>query len=398
MSNVTVIKKNRGRAIFTEYLDALTKNVICAFFVTLSMLWLSGNAMSQPIVFGQSLSLSGPDADRAKRIVQGTEAFFIATNRRGGVNGKRLVLQTLDDGGDRTRAIANMNQLATELNALSLLNMAGGRTCVAALEIAAQKRIPLVGCMAGSPQLRAGDQPYVFNIRPGHDVEYEAMAKLGRSTGVQKALFLYDDSPTGAMHLTNARNAMKAHGIDLAASLPVNKQTAVDAAIAYIKSTEVGLVFNQGPNSFFEQIVRSARANRMRVQFMSVCSGADSIVKSLGSESRGIMFSQVVPFPFASNLQAPIIDEYLSDLKRAFPEATPSYDGFESYLNARILVHAIKRSGKSPSRESIKAALTSMPPLDVGGFFVDLRKRPQSGSSYVEMVMASHGSRNLFVK
>jgi branched-chain amino acid transport system substrate-binding protein len=347
------------------------------------------------IVLGQSLSLTGSGAAkaRAERIVEGTQAYINGVNRAGGIHGRQVAFQTLDDAGSSGTAKANVEKLAANSEVVALLNMAGGGTCVGVIPVVQASQLPMVGCMAGSPQLRSQLHSHIFNIRPGHDMEYEAMAQQAASVGMKSGVFVHDDTETGRLHLADARKALERRNLKLIGHHAISKDTKVSTVAADILASKPHFVFNQGPNDFFAELIAQARDAGASATFMSVSSGADTVVGMLKEKSRGVMFTQVVPFPFVPDVRKPVITQYRRDLAASFPGSEPTYDSFESYINARVMVEALRKAGPKLSRESLRAALETFGNLDVGGFAVQFGKDRHTGSSYTEIVIATNTSR-----
>ena len=79
----------------------------------LLMLWLAFTpALGQDIVVGQTVALTGGPSEHGKAVLQGAQAYLAQVNAAGGIGGRRIVLQTLDDGGDARRAAANTARAA----------------------------------------------------------------------------------------------------------------------------------------------------------------------------------------------------------------------------------------------------------------------------------------------
>lgn len=363
---------------------------------------LHAQTVGNAIVIGQSLPLgaaSKGDVLRAVRLQQGALAYFQKINRSGGVNGVKLLLKTLDDAGDSAKQKSNLATLAADASLIAFIGMGGGGNCRTAMTMAQDQNLPLLGCMAGTPELRQGGGGWVFNIRPGHDAEYRRMAEHFKSTGVKLAFFLHDDSATGRLHLVNATATMQSAGVSLVGSAAISKNSKVqEVADSILKSTAQG-VFNQGPNSFFgEVILETRKANSITRQFMSVCSGADTLVSQLGESSRGITFTQIVPFPFAKDPFVPLIHEYQLDMREHFKDSPLSYDSLEAYITARVLVLALQKAGPKPTHARLAAALGNLGKVDLSGFRLNFGADAAPASNYVDLVMASPGRDRPFIR
>src|ERR1700681_4890037 len=63
------------------------------------------------ILLGQSVALTGPAQQLGHDMQLGANLYFNQVNARGGVNGLKIVLKTLDDGYEADRAAANTKKL-----------------------------------------------------------------------------------------------------------------------------------------------------------------------------------------------------------------------------------------------------------------------------------------------
>jgi ABC-type branched-subunit amino acid transport system substrate-binding protein len=100
-------------------------------------------------------------------------------------------------------------------------------------------------------------------------------------------------------------------------------------------------------------------------------------------DTRGFSIAQVVPSPMSDAVSA--AREYRDLLGRYGDGAEPSYTSFEEFLAAKTLVEGLRRA-KSPSRESLIAALESCERLDLGGYTVNFGPNNRRGSKWVELV------------
>jgi len=137
--------------------------------------------------------------------------------------------------------------------------------------------------------------------------------------------------------------------------------------------------------------VREMRKAKQNPQFMTLSPvGADLLVQELGDEARGIGISQVMPYPWNDTL--PMVREYHRLLGK---QAKPSYYGIEAYAMAKVLVDALRKAGKEPTREKLVAALESMQNHDLGGYRVSFSPTDRAGSGFVDLTVIGSGGRVL---
>ncbi len=111
--------------------------------------------------------------------------------------------------------------------------------------------------------------------------------------------------------------------------------------------------------------------------------GSKALAEALGTEGRGVMISQVVPYPWSP--MAPIVKEYLEFAKRGNVDV--NYSSLEGFIAAKVLVEGLRRTGKDPTREKFIAAMESISNLEIGGFQVRFSPENHNGSQYVDLSM-----------
>ncbi|MBL8309614.1 MAG: ABC transporter substrate-binding protein [Burkholderiales bacterium] len=338
-----------------------------------------------PIVIGQTIATSGGLAEHGRGIVLGALAHFEAVNRDGGVGGRHIELRTLDDAGDSAKATANARTLATAPEVLALFSGAEGGPCVATIQVATDLRIPQIGCAAGSPELRDPAQRYVFPVRAAHLSEFERLISTALQLGERRIGFLHAPNATGEKHLANVRKLLAARGEQLALALPLDGKTSASDLAKKIFDARVDVVFNHGSYSTIAEIFKADRKLDRQTRFMAVNSGAQQMVRLLGDDARGLVFTQVVPFPWG---RAPaIVRDYRIALEKVAPKAEPSFSSLEGYINARVLTLALQRAGPRVTRESLVAAMESLHNIDLGGLSLSYGPGDRTGLTYVDTVI-----------
>lgn len=357
---------------------------------------LAQSITGSQVTIGQTVALSGSVGEHGKALTLGAQAYFDKVNRAGGVRGRKIALVTLDDAGDSKRAQENARKLILGNRVVALFSGAEGGPCVAATTLAAELRVPVVGCAGGSPELREPFNPFSFPIRAAHLDEFEKLVQYAMVFGRKRIGFVHSDSETGRKHLANVRRLADRFGAELALALPLPSGKEFDPAriAGEIAKARVDAVLNHGSYGQYAEIIRAARKQGSTTQFLAVNSGAQQMVRLLGGDATGLIFAQVVPFPWFD--ATPVVHEYREVLKAHSPQAEPSFSSLEGFINAKVLVEALRRAGSKLTRESLVAALESMRPYDPGGLSVSYGPGDHRGSRYVDVVVV--GSNGRFVR
>ena len=119
--------------------------------------------------------------------------------------------------------------------------------------------------------------------------------------------------------------------------------------------------------------------------------GSQALADELGAEGRGVMISQVMPYPFSTTTG--ISREYLDAVKRAGPDAKPNYSSMEGYVAAKVFAEGLRRAGRNPSRESLVSGLESIQNANFGGFRVDFGPKRHVASSFVDLSMLTEDGK-----
>jgi ABC-type branched-subunit amino acid transport system substrate-binding protein len=351
-------------------------------------------AQGAPIVLGQTIALTGGPSEHGKAVVAGAQLYFDKVNRDGGVGGRKIALRTLDDGGDSKRAAQNTAQLIDDDKVAALFGGIEGGPCVASMKVAAEKRVPLVACMAGSPELREPFQRYVFPVRAAHYDEFARLIDIATTYGHRSFAFLHSDSDTGRQHLANVRKLLAARGLELAAAIALSVKPEPAKIAQALKAQAIDAMFNHGSYAVYAQIITESRKLGLQTQFMAVNSGAQQMVQLLGKQAAGVIFTQVVPYPWTG--VPAVVKEFRDAAGARSPATEVSFSALEGYVSAKVMVEALRRAGsarKATERETLVAALESMARYDLGGMEVSFTPLAHRGSEFVDIVVVATDGR-----
>jgi ABC-type branched-subunit amino acid transport system substrate-binding protein len=369
------------------------RSTACALSgLALALLSTFAHAAGNDLVIGQTIALTGGQAEHGKAVQLGARVYFDKVNAAGGVHGRRLVLTTLDDAGNAAKAAENTALLIDRENALAVFGGIEGGPCVASMRVATEKRVPLVACLAGSPEMREPFNRYVFPVRAAHYSEFERLIDLSVESGGRRIGFLHSDSETGRKHLANVRKLLARYNLDVAAAIVIPNEKPDAKKIAdQIVAAKLDVVFNHGSYALYGEVYKETKARGADTRFMAVNSGAQQMTRMLGKDAHGIIFTQVVPFPWGATPH--VVAEHKAALKAAAPGAEPSFSSLEGFISAKVLVAGLQRASARLSREDLIAGLEQLGNHDVGGFVVVYGPASRTGSTLVDTVLATGTGR-----
>ena len=253
-----------------------------------------------PLLIGASLPLSGGNAAAGQEGLKAAQAAFDAANRSGGIQGRKLELRALDDGFDPQRAADNARQLAAD-GVVALFNCWGTSSCNAVVPVANALRVPLVSGIAGGGTMRAEPGRYAFNVRPTTTDEITRMLRQMLTVGQSRIGVAYQDDPFGKSALAAAEAALQKAGAKprISRALAANGSDAAAAAIELARADINGLILLASPGATI-RLVNALRNAGQALPIYNLAAQANRrVVTELGTNTRGVIFTTLVPSPLA---------------------------------------------------------------------------------------------------
>jgi ABC-type branched-subunit amino acid transport system substrate-binding protein len=342
------------------------------------------------LVIGQSAAMTGPAAQLGIQFAAGAKLMFDRINAAGGINGKTIELKTLDDGYEPDRCAANTKKLIEE-DVFALFGYIGTPTSVVALPLATSAKIPFLAPFTGAQGLREPFNRFAFHVRASYYDETARIVNQLFSVGMKNIAVFYQNDAYGQAGLAGVNRALAALGSKPVALGTVERNT-VDVAAsvrAIVPARPEGIVQISAYKSC-AAFIRAARKAGSGAQFCNVSFvGTAALAAELGADARGVVVSQVMPYPFSP--KSALAGEFLKAAPAAKVE--PNYSSMEGYVAAKVLGEGLRRAGANPTRETLIAGLDSMRDVNLGGFFVDFGPTKHTGSSFVDLTILTDDGR-----
>ena len=362
------------------------------FLAALSLATFSIHAQNGPIRLGQSLPLSGPLAELGSEYRDGMLAYFNALNAKGGINGRRIELITLDDGYVVERSVENARKLLDQEDVLAFLGMFGSANYGALLPLINERAIPSLAPYTGSDDLRAQKSPTTFWLRASYGDETEKIIDQLTTLGINKIAVFYQDDAFGKSGLAGVEKALAKRKLKVAAvgTFDKTRNDVHDAvkAIGAVDPQGVVMISTYKPTAAF---VREMRQAGKQSQFFALSVvGYKALQAEMGQSAAGIAIAQVVPYPWSGTTV--IVREFQALPAEFAPKSGPTYTALEGYIAAKIMAEGLRRAGPQLTRDKLVTALASLQKYDAGNFVIDYSKN-RLGSSFVEVTIVGSSGR-----
>jgi len=348
-------------------------------------------AHAQDLIIGQSVPLSGSNADIGRDMRDGALAVFARANATNALS-RRVQLVTLDNANNRQRAAANTQQLVDQ-GALVLFGYNSATNSLDALPLAARHNMLFFAPFSGSSSLRS--HPNVYTIRASYKAEAARIVETKRTVGSDKAVIVHYDDEVGLSNYEAAAAAFTEGGMPKPPGVAVKRGAKVELAVVeQIAKESPHYVLATTQFSTVRDVLTlgADHGSAIPVAALSFVN-PDELAESAGEVARGTVVSQVVPSPRQSNQTSIPVVKDCADALTALNGGKLNYTSLESCIAAKALLVALKRAGNNPTRDGVLQAMGTLGRVDVGGFVLNYSSGNRHGSQWVDLTMLSRGNR-----
>lgn len=346
--------------------------------------WTTVFSSHAEVRIGQTAGFTGPASAGVKENTAGALLYIDGVNAKGGVNGHRIELVSLDDKFDAALAEKNARMLAADPRVLALFLSRGTPQTEAMLPILKESRIALVAPSTGAKVFHDPVNPYVFNVRASYQREAERTLQHLHAMGVTRIALLHPADSFGSDAVAGAYKGFVQAGLTPLLHAQFNRDApAFDAIAKEIAAKEVRAVLFIGSAQAVSDGTQAIRSAGSRAQILTLSNNASQgFIKLMGANAHGTVISQVLPSE--RSIAIPVVKEALAFAKAGGIDAiSPAM--MEGFVSAKVLIEAIRRAGVQPTRERMIAALNGMHHFDVGGLEIGYSDGNHTGLEFVDL-------------
>ena len=353
----------------------------------------SSGISADQISFGQSAALSGPASELGRNMRLGILAAFDEVNTAGGVHGRLLELQSLDDAYEPEDAIVMTRHLIEQEDVFALIGAVGTPTSRSATPIARSAGVPYIAPFTGAAFLRNDEWDNIINLRASYNQETEEMvARLTSDLGISRISVMYQNDSFGRAGFRGVVGALERRGMEpTSIGIYPRNTTAVKTALVDLRQGDPEAVIMIGAYEPVARLILWAGQTDMDAVFMTVSFvGSNALAQELGPDGAGVLVTQVVPFPEDDSL--PVVAAYLDALASHDPQAEPGFVSLEGYLAGRLVIEALEQCGADVDRSCLLEQLIGRGDYDLDGFSLQFGEGDNQGSDTVFLtVIGSDG-------
>ncbi len=362
------------------------KRILTTFIICLTALYIHGCTPNKKtvektpgitdteIIIGSSSALGGHAGFLGTQTVHGSLSYINEINEQGGIYGRKIRLITYDDQYDPPKTVTNTQRLINQDKVFALFDYVGTPTSVKIMDIVHEAEIPALGFFTGAEALRTPYKPYIFHVRDSYYSEAEgAVAYFVDMLGLKKIAVMYQEDDFGLAVLTGVQLALERRNMETVATATYIRGTMdVEEAVQTIKKSGADAVVMVGTYSPLAKFIKKSHDAGFTPYFHTVSFvGSEAFGKEIvetqkinTSQYDRIIVTQVVPCPFSDGLAG--VREYLKLIKKYYPNDNPNFVALEGFINAKVLIKALKDAGPDLNRDKFIDALQSIHNYDVG--------------------------------
>ena len=310
----------------------------------------AGQASAGPITIGMSLPMTGPVADVSKSGYQGYELWATQVNADGGLLGRKVKLDMLDDGFDPNQTAADYTRLISQDHVNLLLGTFSSLLNAPASAIAARQGMLYVEPSGGAATLFTRGFTDLFFAQPGTttslpDQFVAWIASLPASQRPATAAYVTQDDPSASPAVAVFRTRLQALGVKTVYYQVYDPSTtnfdSIATAIAHDRPQMIiqGAVADDGA-----QFVRSLQklSYNPKILFQTNAPTDEAYPSAIGgaASANGVFTAQ----SWSSTATYPGNQGFVQAYTKMFG-APPTEDAANSYTAGQVLQAAVKAVG-----------------------------------------------------
>jgi branched-chain amino acid transport system substrate-binding protein len=321
------------------------------------------------IKIGGTVPLSGPAA--AFGVVgPGAAAYFAFVNDHGGVNGRKIQYEYLDDGYNPTQTVQLTRQLVQQDDVLAIFNTIGTDNALSVRPFLNQLNVPMLFAGTGAsdfgdPKDYPWSMPYLpNNIGEGSLYGTYIRANLPKA----KVAVLQEADAYGKDLTTGLRKALGKKIKIVGAEGYALTDTSVSSQVAKLKSTGANtLVLFATPQFAIQAFLAASKLGWHPHFFVSSVSIEPTVMNIISASTSEKFASGALSMAFVKDPTSPVwakdaaVKLYRQIMARYNPQGRPAdVYNFYGMAVAFSMVDVLKKAGRNLTRDSLLKAATHL--------------------------------------
>ena len=304
----------------------------------------SGNSASKgPIKIGLAAPLTGASAQDGISIKNGAQIAIDRINADGGIDGRLVELEVMDDKTDPKEAAIVANKLAEDKEIVAVVGHFNSSATLAGAPIYNKAGVVEISPGSSSSAVTdAGD--YTFRVITTDAFQGQYLAEWAIvESGFEKIAILYENSDYGK----GLSDVVVEKAVELGGTIVVNESylpgetTDFNAILTNVKTAEPDVIFIGGLYNEAALIAKQAKQQGLDVPFMGVDAiYSDALIELGGEAAEGILLMGF----FHESTSNAVAQEFMAAYQEAHGAFPGTYAAY-AYDATLVVLEAIKNVG-----------------------------------------------------
>jgi len=320
------------------------------------------------IKIGQTQAYSGP-ASAYGAIGHGEAAFFKMVNDQGGINGRKIIFDSVDDGYSPPKTVEQTRRLVEQDEVAFLFNSLGTPTNSAVHKYLNQKKIPQLFISSGAEKWADYQHfPWSIGWQPSYRTEGQIYAKyILANKPAAKVALLWQNDDFGKDYVAGVQDVF-AGRFDKLVVKSVSYETSdptIDSQVVTLQASGADTLITAATPKFAAQTIRKVYDIGWRpLHFLTnVSISVGSVIKPAGFEKA----VGIISAAYAKDSTDPTWDndagmqEWRGFMRKYMPDADVTDGNFLfAYAVCGTLMQTLKQCGNELSRANIMKQATNL--------------------------------------
>jgi branched-chain amino acid transport system substrate-binding protein len=333
------------------------------------------------IKIGNTSPYSGP-ASAFSMVAKTEAAYFKKMNEEGGVNGRKIVFLSYDDGYSPPKTVEQTRRLVESDEVLLVFNAMGTATNSAAQKYLNTKKVPQLFVSSGAAKWNdPRNFPWTIGFTPSYEMEAEFYAKyLLEHRPDARIAILFQNDDLGKDYVRGLKRGLgpKAQSMIVAEEAFDVSEPTIESHLVKLKASGADVLLDVATPKFAAQALKRLSETGWRpLHILSYVSASiGSVIKPAGFESaQGAISAAYFKDP---NDPAWKGDAGFVEFSEFVDRYLPSADRSDTlivngYNTAQALVYVLKQCGDDLSRENVMRVATNLKNVELGMLLPGIR-------------------------
>jgi branched-chain amino acid transport system substrate-binding protein len=329
-------------------------------------------AADNTIKLGNTAPDSGP-ASAYGTVAKAEAAYFQMINDQGGINGRKIDFQSLDDAYSPSKTVEQTRKLVEQDEVLALFSSVGTAPNIAVQKYLNIKHVPQLFVSSGATRWNDPKQfPWTVGFNPTYELEGRLYAQFVLKTKPNaKIAVITPNEDAGKDYLKGFKAGLGEHIDQLVSETTyLTSDPTIDSQMVTMRESGADVFFAEATPKFAAQALRKAGSMGWKplIILPSVSNSVSAVLEPAGLEnSVGVVTGLYLKDPNDPRWSNdPALKDWQAWMTKYQPNASPG-DLFnvQGYTVAQLMVEVLKNCKDDVSRENILKQATNLNGLEL---------------------------------